>query len=574
MTGYPSIDRPWLKFYTEEAVNAELPQCSIYEYLTAACKGDSDGIAIDYFGSNISYGNLIKSIDEAASAFYGCGVRENDVVTICSLTTPEMICCLYGLSKLGAVANIVEPRTNPKSIVDRINGTNSKLLVILDIFYHKIKSFDIHADGIVILSLASSMPARAKLGFVLTKGRKIPPIEYSDKLMKWSSFIARRDNSRSLAAAPYRARKPAAIIYTSGTTGIPKGAQLTDDSLNAIAFQYRFLFPYNRGDSFLDIMPPFIAYGLTCGIHMPLTLGLKLIIIPAFSPDKFDGYIAEHKPNVFIGVPSHFEYLIKSPRLKSMDLSFIKVCGMGGDSLNPELEVELDKFLKAHGALSEVYKGYGMTEMSSAAASLTHLTGGKAGSVGVPFQFNNASVFVPGTDEELKYGEEGEICFSGPGMMLGYYNNDAETQRVLLRHSDGTVWAHTQDIGYMDEEGFIYFKGRIKRMIVRPDGHNVWPLAIENVVAAHPAVKDCAVVGLPNRKGKDGRIPTAFVVIGDNYSEAAAEEELRALCLKELPERDAPLLYYFVEKIPLTSVGKVDYRQLETGTWENKDYSL
>ncbi|MBQ0135366.1 MAG: long-chain fatty acid--CoA ligase, partial [Oscillospiraceae bacterium] len=396
-------------------------------------------------------------------------------------------------------------------------------------------------------------------------------------VIKWNSFKSLYNAEDTIEGIEYKENKPVAIIYTSGTTGVPKGAQLTHDSINAVAFQYRYPFPYNRGDRFLDIMPPFIAYGLSCGIHMPLTLGLTLVIIPAFVPEEFPNYILKYKPNFFMGVPAHFEYIVTSEKMKDVDLSFVKVAAMGGDALNPDLELAIDKFLKDHNSSSKVYKGYGMTEMSAAAAStLSCINGEKFGSVGVPFQHNVVSVFEPGTDHELKYGEIGEFCICGPGMMYGYFNNDEETDKVLIKHSDGKIWAHTQDVGYIDEEGFIYFKDRIKRIFVRPDGHNVWPSVIESTVIKHDAVKDCAVVGLPNPKGKNGKIPAAFVVLKDGVErdKAEIEKELREICLKEIPERDGALLYYFIDEIPHTPIGKVDYRALENGDWEIGEYSL
>lgn len=576
LTGYPSVDKPWLKFYDSSALSAEFPRMTVYEYLLDRSKDNMDDCAMQYYGKEYTYRQLFENIDKVAAALKKSGVSEGDRVTICSLTTPDAIFCFYAVAKLGAVANIVEPRTNTELIVERINTTSSKLAIILDIFYHKISGYELNVNKVVITSLASNMDPVTKIGFKLTKGRKIPKPDYSDTVISWGDFLKLGKGEAPVDAVQYKENTPVAIIYTSGTTGKSKGAQLTHDSLNTIGFQYRFPFPYNRGDSFLDIMPPFIAYGLACGIHMPLTVGLKQIIIPAFSVDEFASYILKYKPNFFLGVPSHFDQLIKAPEMQSADLSFVKVCAMGGDILNPELELEIEKFLEEHHSKSKVFVGYGMTEMSSAATTLSYLTGGKHGSVGIPFHINLVSIFEPGTDKELKYGEEGEICFCGPGMMYGYLNDPEETSKVIIEHSDGNRWVHTQDIGYMDEEGFVYFKDRIKRILVRPDGHNVWPSAIESIIVAHEAVRECAVVGLPNPAGTSGKIPTAFIVKSpdSDKSEETIENELREISHKKLPERDQALLYYFVDEIPLTPIGKVDYRKLEDGNWEKKEFIL
>ncbi len=561
-TGYPSIDKPWLKYYTEEAINAPLPECTIYEYLWENNKDHLDDVALIYFGKKITYGELFENIDKITAALIAAGIKEGDTITICTLATPETIYCIYAAGKLGVLCNIVEPRVNAENIVMRINNTNSKLLIILDVFYNKIKAHKINANITVITSLISSMGMITKFGFLLTKERKIPQITYSDTIISWNTFI---QVPKANEKATYKKNLPLAIIHTSGTTGVPKGAVLSHYSINAVAAQYRFSFPYCREDRFLDIMPPFIAYGLVCGIHMPLTLGLTVIIIPAFVPKEFPNYIMKYKPNFFLGVPSHFEYLLNSKKIKKADLSFIKVAGMGGDALNSKFEKEITDFLKSHNTSPIVYKGYGLTEMSAAAAAvLTSMKGDEYGALGVPFQHNIISVFEPGTDKELKIGEQGEICVTGPGMMLGYYNNEEETEKILKYHSDGLRWAHTQDLGYVDSNGLIYFIDRIKRMVVKPDGHNVFPSAVEAVICSHPAVDSCSVVG-KKAVGTNGKYPFAFVVLKPEFKgqEKEIQKELVKLGLQKMPEREQAEFYRFIDKLPLTPIGKVDYRALE-----------
>lgn len=232
---------------------------------------------------------------------------------------------------------------------------------------------------------------------------------------------------------------------------------------------------------------------------------------------------------------------------------------------NSELEKKINKFLSEHNATPFVYKGYGMTEVSSAIVSTLGCPGGnKFASLGVPFKNNIVAIFEPGTENELKYGEQGEIYVSSPSMMLGYYKNESETKNIFSTHKDGSVWIHTKDIGYMDEDGHLYFVDRIKRMIVRPDGHNVWPSRIENIIGGHEDVSDCAVIGAKNTTGSNGQIPTAFIVLRNHSkSNDEIEAEIHSMCLEKLPERDVAQRYIFIEKLPLTLVGKVDYRELE-----------
>lgn len=563
LTGYPSIDKPWLKYYTDEAINAPLPECTIYEYLWENNKDHLDDVALIYFGKKITYGELFENIDKTARAFSAIGVKSGDIVSICAISTPETIYSIYGANRIGAVCNIIEPRTNASNIVDRIKNSNSKVLLIQDVFYSKIKDINIGTEYTVILPISNSMPFTVKCGFFLAKGRKTPTPDYSDNTIAYKEFTEKQSDFFDKNTV-YQKGQPAAIIYTGGTTGVSKGAVLSNDSINIVAFYFRDHNLCPRQTKYLDIMPPFIAYGFACGIHMPLCFGWKIIIIAAFEPKKFPDYIIKHKPNFFLGVPSHYEYLLKDKQLEKMDLSFVKVAAMGGDALNPELEKRIQDFFVRHNSSSVVYKGYGMTELSSAAVSTLACPGGsKFASLGVPFKHNIVSIFEPGTEKELRYGEQGEICITGPTMMLEYYQNPEETAKLFVRHSDGTMWIHSKDIGYMDEDGHLYFIDRIKRMIVRPDGHNVFPAQIEAVLLQHPSVEQCCVVGLKNPNGDNGRIPTAFVVLKEKDFDNMAEKDLDAFSKERLPERDVAMQYRFIEKLPLTPVGKVDYRALE-----------
>lgn len=386
----------------------------------------------------------------------------------------------------------------------------------------------------------------------------------------WKSFV-RGFQPTNNTSVPYRKNKAAAIVYTGGTTGIPKGAELTDDTMNIIALQFKLLgAEYNRKQNFLNIMPPFIAYGITCGIHMPLVLGLNDVLIPVFNPDKFDDMIKKYKPAHLLGVPTFFEKLSRSPKMKGFDLSFLESAGVGGDTITIESEKNLNRFLHDHNCKYDIAKGYGMTEVGSAAVAC-HGKVNKLGSIGIPHCKTIVSVFEPGTEKELTYNQEGEIYISTPAIMLKYTGDEEETKKVLVKHSDGQVWVHSSDIGYMDEDGFIFLKGRMKRMIVRPDGHNVWPSQIEAVILQHPAVDLCAVVGLPVPDTLNGKIPTAFIVPKKGYCPTdELLKEIEAHCKKYMPERDTASVFRFIDQLPMTNIGKVDFRALEEQASQSK----
>ena len=564
-TGRPSIDKPWLKYYSEEAINAPLPERTMYTYLWEQNKDHLDDIALNYYGHSISYGRLFSRVDDAAKAMYGLGVREGDTVSMCVLNTPEAVYSIYAVNKLGAVCNIIEPRTNADQIKARVNAAGSKVLILLDVFYGKIKDIlpDTCVEKVLVLSLGASMPLAVRIGFELTKGRKIEKAPRNGSFLPWDRFISQSGSLPPATEAPYKKDSAAAIIYTGGTTGTPKGAMLSNYGVNAVAVQYVLGLHQKRKESFLNIMPPFIAYGFVFGLHTPLCSGLTNILIPSFQPSEIGKLFVKYKPSHYIGVPAHFEQMMNCRELQNEDLSFLYTAGMGGDRVAVAVEEAINTFLLEHHSPSKAMKGYGMTELGSSACTTT-IHCNKVGSVGIPLVKNTISIFEPGTEHELTYDQEGEVCITGPGMMLEYYNDPAETEKVAKTHQDGRVWIHSGDIGYIDKDGVLFIIDRMKRVIIRPDGHNVWPSQIESVLARHPAVEACAVVGAPNPEGENGQIPVAFLVLKQGFSKSdRLIQDIDAHSKKCLPERDVALAYYFCDSLPLTPVGKVDYRLLE-----------
>lgn len=567
MTGYPSIDKPWLKYYSEEAVSTPLPACTVYEYMRDSNKEHPSNIALNYFGSKIAYGELLTRIDEATTAFQQAGVKKGDIVALCTVTTPEMIYAFYALNRLGAVCSMIDPRTNESRICECLNSARVTIVLAIDMAWPKLKKIlgKTSVKKIITVSIADSMPIITGLGYKLTKGRTVPHIPQCSSCIAYKDFT-KTGTVKSIENIPaYAPNTPAVIIYTGGTTGVPKGALLSNDNLNAMAFFHiHSNTRMERTHKLLGIMPPFIAYGMVCGITDPLALGLEIIIIPKFDPKEFGKLMIKYRPNHALGVPSFWESFAKSPNMEKKDLSFIKNAITGGDKISSATEDFINNFFKTHNCKYRLAKGYGMTELSSAATYSVWDTCNLPGSVGIPLVRNIFKIVRPGTEEELKYNEMGEVCIYSPTIMLGYFENEEETAKTLKKHRDGKTWVHTQDIGYINEDGVVFIVDRMKRMIIRPDGHNVWPSQIESVITQHPSVETCAVVGVPNPEGKNGQIPTAFIVLKQDIS--GSDDLIRnidELSKKRLPERDVALAYYFCDSLPLTPVGKVDFRALE-----------
>lgn len=560
---YASQAKPWLKYYDQKFIDQTLPALSAFEYVCQRSKNHLNDTALEYYGRKFTYADLIVNVKKTAAALRGAGVKKGDIITVVSIMTPEIIALFYAADMMGATLNLVDPRYSVEGIREYIEEVDSHLLVCLNVVYERCRQAAkrTNVEKVIVLSPADSLPPVMAVGYKLTTPDKN---KYASNVIRWKQFI-KGGEGQSTAAEPYDPDHACVVVHTGGTTGSPKGVMLTDDCFNGIALQFQ-AYPklFHRGQKLMNVMPPFIAYGFACGIHLPLVLGFTVIIIPNLDPAKLGSLVLKHKPEHMFGVPTHYQQLASDPKLRDKDLSFIINYAAGGDSLSRGAEQTVNDFLAAHGARYPIAKGYGMTEVSSAATVAAGLDN-KPGSVGIPMVNTVVAAFEPGTDQELPIGQRGELCISGPCLMKGYYNKPEETAILLRRHPDGGVWAHTGDMGYLDEDGFVYLDSRIKRMIIRHDGFKVFPSMIENVVSRHPAVHQCSVVGCADKDHTQGRLPFVYIVLKSDTTAKKKQviRELERMCAEELPEYVQPVAYKFISSMPMTPVGKVDYRQLE-----------
>ena len=580
-TNKASMDRPWLRYYDKEVYTRDLPRKTFYRYAKDNNIDNMGNVAINYYGFKTSFKVFFDKVDRIANSFSALGVKEGDIVTVCSPTFPETIYVNYALNKIGAVSNNIDPRTNAKRILDNLNRVNSDYLVMLDIAFPKIDSIirDSNVKRVICNSYMDSVPSLAKPIFkrklnkeLKKKSLSIPNIPYGDLYISFKDFINIGIGSRA-REVEYTPNMPAAMVLTGGTTGIPKSVTLTNDSVISVCEQYKDTdLGLEKGQSLLNIMPLFIAYGWSFGVVMAPSLGVEDIVIPQFDSDCFADYIIKYKPNHIVGVPTHYTSLMHDKKIEGVDFSgFLKSISAGGDYFLLGSENEFNEFLHSHGYDKNVIVGFGLTERNSSVATRLNKCN-IPGSCGVPLSRNIISVFAfptdgsNGTEEELGYGEYGEICIAGPSSMEGYYRDDEKTREVQIRHSDGLVWTHTKDRGYITSDGVVFTCGRTKRMIIRPDGHNVWPMEMENIIKRHSAVSECCVVGFPSDTTTQGEYPMAVIVLKDGINTPidVIETELRDLCLVNLPERDVPYRYTFVDSLPLTNIGKVDFMEVKS----------
>ena len=386
--------------------------------------------------------------------------------------------------------------------------------------------------------------------------------------MSWNDFIELGKEIQHVKTVKYEKDMPVTIVHTGGTTGKAKGVVLSNDNINCGAFQCEVSgLDFKDRGTWLDIMPPFIVYGVGNGLHLPLSMGMKVVLMPKFEPTKFDEILLKHKPNYMAGVPSHYGYLLESPKMKNVDLSFFKTPIVGGDKMDYTLEQQVNEFLKEHNCGTKIIKGYGMSEVDAAVSVCINGEINKLKSVGIPLSHTNIGIFDPETNEELSYNQEGEVRISGPNVMLGYFDNKKEEEKIMHTDKNGVRWIYSGDLGYFDEDALLYVKGRYKEMIIRPDGFKVYPTSIEEVILTHPAVLECKVVGCRDFTASQGELPKAFIILKNEVKdENSVIESIKEICSTQLAEYSQPFDYEIVKEFPKTSIGKINTIALKEET--------
>ena len=566
LTGYPCIDKPWLKYYSEEAIHAPLPECTMYEYIRNNNKDHLEDIALVYFGRKISYKSSIAAIDQTAAAFVKLGIKRGDVVTIQSLSVPQVVYIIYALSKIGAVANLIFANDNAEAVKASLMETDSHVLIAMEPIFNAIKNDlnDADLDAAIVMRVQDEMDFVTKSIYsIATKAKKI---KTDGIIQSWDAFYA-AGNGKTVDVLGCSG-DPVIMVYTDGTTGKSKAVVLSNYNINAGALQYVYL-GFERQNTMLCALPPFIAFGITVTLHTPLAFGLKTALCVGADPTEIGGFVQKYKPNYIICGTAQAEKMMAAIQDKKIDLSFLKCLSLGGDVLPEKLEDKLNEFLIAHNAKIRIAQGYAMSETSAATAASTRTidtTVYKKGTIGVPLVHTNLKIVDPETGETLKYGQNGEISIHGPCTMMEYFKQPEETGKVLKIHDDGLLWVHTGDIGSVDEDGFITISGRIKRMILTFEDnvcHKVFPKLLEDEYAKCACIKAISIVG---RGRKDESLVNdliAFVVCEDGVSETFAQAELRKFAEEHFETYERPVQYVCLNQLPHTTIGKVDYRALE-----------
>ena len=520
-------------------------------------------VAFDFMGKSTTYKQLVAHINECAKALKTIGVREGDKVTIAMPNCPQAIYMFYAVNMVGGICNMIHPLSAEKEIEFYLNESESVTAVTLDQFYHKFEKIrnNTKVVNIVIASIKDELSRPIKAGYMLTEGYKIARIPNEAPVIRWKQFMKLGDHCFYNYRVERNAQDPAVILYSGGTTGTTKGITLTNLNFNALSQQVIAANPMFRpGDKMLAAMPLFHGFGLGVCVHTMLAQGGRCILIPRFTAKTYAKQITKYRCNFIAGVPTLYEALLRLPSMEKADLSSLKGVFSGGDSLSIELKKKFDKFLYDHHATIQVREGYGTTETVTACC-LTPPHMFKEGSIGVPFPDTYIKIVEPGTENELPYGEEGEILLAGPTVMKEYMNHPEESAQTLRKHADGLTWVYTGDLGVMDDEGFIYFKGRAKRMIIS-SGYNVYPAQIENILDAHGKVQMSCVIGVPDPY-KMQKVKAFVTLRPGTPANEETKSELMDYCRRNIAKYAMPYDIEFRDEMPKTLVGKVAYRVLE-----------
>ncbi len=574
-------ERPWIKYYDEEQTSPtlEYPDISIYEMVRRAASKVPDEIAYEFYEKKTTYSNFVKKINHVAACLRKLGVEKGDRVLICMPNSPQALQMLYATSKLGGIASIIHPLSAKNEILHYLNNCDAKVALVLDAF---VKNFiavkeQTKLEKLIVTSVKDEFNLVTKIGYILTKARKVPKYRMRDYMISWKSFLM-STLEMDVPDTNVTGSDPALILYSGGTTGFSKGIMLSNLNLNATSMEtlatsnclpckFDKLMSDDIKDilkkkkyTVLSVMPIFHGFGLGVGIHSFLIFGGTCVLVPYFTPESYAKLILKKKPNFIAGVPTLFEKMVSLKIMANADMSSLEGVFCGGDSLPMSTRKTVDEYLRLHGSKVIVREGYGLTECVTVAC-LTPSDYYREGSIGIPLPDILFKIVKQGTQETQTNGEEGEICISGPNIMLGYVKDEETTKIALQKHADGRIWLHTGDAGTMDDDGFVYFKQRYKRIIVS-SGYNIYPSQIEDAVNSFPGVKESCAIGIPDPIRKQ-RVKVYVALEKGMTGDDELKKRIIAHCREYVAAYAVPKLFEFVDELPRTKIGKIAYREVE-----------
>ena len=549
LSGYPSIDKPWLKYYSEDAIDTPIPECTIYENIYNHNKDYPNDVALLYFGKKITYKQLFCEVEKAEKAFLAYGVKRGDNVALCVPATPEAIYTILALNKIGANANMLNPTFTEQQLTDRINETGATLMLVVNELYGRVEKVIPNT----CIKTVISFPAVNCLGSivkVIKKAKNIP------NTIPWNKFVAAGRNTTPSQPVPYQKNVPAVMVYSSGTTGASKGIQLTNDGINATIMQYEVVgFDLKRQDRYFAQVPIWFSTGIAVTMLVPLGLGITVILEPMYDFEIFYQHIVKYQPHFLVTATALLDYLMSKKRLDPAYSNF-KYLAAGGEYVAPAAEKKFNDWLLENGNTNGLHKGYGMCECGGTVTS-SNSQCNQIGAAGVPLPHVTVAAFGLNSGKELRYGERGEIRVLSPCKMLGYYKNPEATAKYFKTDENGNVWACTGDMGYVTEDGNVYVDGRISDSYINAQGETIYLFDIERAILAVPSVRQCKVV-VSEIEGRSTYVAhVALIRTHENVSSIL--EKIKSVCLEKLFENHFPsLVKLHDDALPVAPSGKLN----------------
>ncbi len=540
----------WSEHLVNGTIYHEFPENSVYEFFKERTVSALNNVAIEFEGARMTYADLLEQVDIAASSLLQYGIKKGDIVTIVSPNIPQAIVTVYAVNKVGAISNILHPLLPAEEIHYHINNTDSKAVFILDRLYDKIQNAKWTGISplVILYTVSDALSFPRKL---LVKEKKLQTV--SNNILYWKTFLS--NGGKKTIGHASSPDDIALILYSSGTTGVQKGVCLTNRNLNCYAVQCHEVGECIQNACSLAVLPIFHGFGLCSAILNMLSCCSHLYLLPTYDPVKCNRLIFKKRIEAIYAVPAIYDALVHSKEMQTRDYSFLKYMFCGGDQIRYRTEHTFNAYMEKIGSPTRIIAGYGLTECVAGCLG-NALFWSKEGTAGMVFPDTKAKIIQPGTEEELPVGTPGELCICSPCVMKGYYKNEEATQKVLHVHKDGNTWLHTGDVFSVDEDGFYTFHSRLGRMLV-VNGYNVYPEMVEKALMKIPEVTQCCVVGRPAHSGGDQVI--AVVCVKDN---SIAPKQVIDRCKAYLPEYALPLQVIIKEKLPLSKVGKIDYKKV------------
>ena len=548
LTGYPSVDRPWLKYYTEEQINAPLPHMTAYEYLKTRNAERLDCLAIDSEVGKFTYGQLFGIIDATAKALWAMGIRKGKNVLSMFPVLPHESFLFYGIDAVGAALCQIAPQYTALEVCNFANRIDADLFFVFDFLLTPEMERMVYEN--------TSVRHIIVVNFMPLQGRDA-------RTLSWDAFMALGAEVTLPEIHRDPANDPLFFASTGGSTGEPKCVMYSDDTFNFAAHWYfqspHFFAPTQK---WLRLWPIFSGAASVANHHMPMCCGM-VSVLRNFRESilEFPDVLITEKPNHLILIPQIFDIMEQSELLKDVDLSFIVHAGCGGIAITAQFEERINAFFKEHNIDTFVGYGWGCTESATVGTCRSNHETTRVETVGVPFVNALVAAFDPDTGEECTYGQEGELCICSEGMMLGYYNAPEQTAKVMRIHPDGRRWLHTGDLGTVDEEGFVRVTGRMTRMILISANAKIYPAAMESEIAKVPGVQEVVYCAVPR---DDGFYDPVCYIVPEKFEDAeAVKTAVEQFCTEKFPRDSRPRRVFVKAHLPLNKGNKPDILLLE-----------